>query len=460
MVKTIVENIPDGCGFTLLGDDLQGIYDYQVKDDPSKMSARDLLEWVKMKYSDELKTERFSKNYRHSVGLKPFATSCRSLLESRNKDSSKEFFEKIMDLPSSGKPDKFVVPPGRDSVAVLCRSNGEVLKISSSLRARQIGHIAIRNNAGVFLPAFITDILRKWDGSINREQFYEFFGDRRYGEHEEIYRALLGVQNEYYRNQRKDNDVLAKGALVKALAAGTPLPDEIYVDAQPRIIVSTIHQAKGREYERVYMTCRNLDTIHDDELLEEAKVYYVGITRARTKLATIEPVKGFLARCKKFDERWYETRGTKAKRMVIAIEVGRSHDINEISFVNSHILPDPEDNQDYIRQQVMPGDVVELDRSLEGLYRILHNGNIIGSMSKDFSLSISEIMKEVWGRNAWSRPQTISNVYVDQICSIVKKPETLPAIVKKPYLDGYWYGVCISGLGKVTLYMNREEQNG
>ncbi len=76
--------------------------------------------------------------------------------------------------------------------------------------------------------------------------------------------------------------------VVFELSERTRKPEE--AEGEPDFVLSTIHSAKGQEYEQVYIDpdlVENLDTVFENELQEESdelNVAYVGFTRAIQKL--------------------------------------------------------------------------------------------------------------------------------------------------------------------------------
>jgi len=71
---------------------------------------------------------------------------------------------------------------------------------------------------------------------------------------------------------------------------------EADLDAEPTIRLSTIHSAKGREADRVILhTGLTLKTIRDMDVNgdAEARVWYVGVTRARQTLEILEDLNGY-----------------------------------------------------------------------------------------------------------------------------------------------------------------------
>lgn len=449
LVKTILSCKPEDCGFTLLGDPLQGIYDYQVKDTPGEMDARGLLEWVRYEFSNSIKVINIAGNYRQTGKLVSFTTDSRRSLEAGTEEAAGEFLRIINTIPSCGKDYNFLLPLSEENkTAVLCRTNGEALKISGYLRQRGIRHILRREHSFPLLPIWIVELLTCDSMNLTREQLSEItinFNSWPEGKDDLIYNSLrlLGEQ--------KSERVLNINNVRRCLANGSRLPDEFYEQEMANITVSTIHRSKGREYDEVYLL-PPWEGSRDGELFEEAKVYYVAITRAREKLHIIERSAGrnWLKKSER-TERWTE-RGKKRSGEIklIAVEVGMEYDVDEQGFVDEKLVGDAKENQEYLRKRIKPGDRIDIKLEDEtGIYLMYHNRRLIGKMSEVFMSDIRQIMREVYVSSSHV-PRALEDIYVDRIYSVVKKPETIRPSVAEPYLsNGVWYGVSLVGLGKI-----------
>ena len=67
-------------------------------------------------------------------------------------------------------------------------------------------------------------------------------------------------------------------------------PEELRARREALITVSTIHRAKGLEFDAVFVV-RNDREPEDQFVEEEARILYVGATRARVELVEGSPVK-------------------------------------------------------------------------------------------------------------------------------------------------------------------------
>lgn len=445
LVQTILECRPEDCGFTLLGDDLQGIYDYQVKDIPGELDAKGLLKWIRERFAGSLLEYSLNQNMRQSGPLADFSARARHQLNSGNVDHALSFIDEIKKIGSCGREHNFVIPGSEmEKVAILCRNNGEVLKISGYLRQRSIDHIVRRGQSSPLLPVWVADfLLYHGQRNITLEHLERVNKNGELWSPEDTWRVYRALESLVPGS----TGVLKLNDVRNALAAGARLPDEIYEQHESRIYVSTIHQSKGREYD-VVLVLQPGDWLEEKDPLEEGKVYYVAVTRARKKLYTVERSrsKNWLTNKHGSSGRWVELhRRPDGKTVLVAIETGMDGDIDEQSFVDGAVLSDPAGNQQYIRKMVRPGDPLELRRNGE-YYTIIHDGYILGKMSDSFFQEIKYGLKEV----CWKPPRIFEEVYVDRVYSVVKKPETIRGTVGDPWAErGVWYAVSVAGMGRV-----------
>ncbi|HLK92444.1 MAG TPA: 3'-5' exonuclease, partial [Polyangia bacterium] len=94
--------------------------------------------------------------------------------------------------------------------------------------------------------------------------------------------------------------------------AGPPHLDEDY------LILSTIHSAKGQEWESVTVLnaadgCipSDLATGHPDEIEEERRLLYVAMTRAKSALTLVHPLRFFIRQQSRFGDRHVFTPRTR-----------------------------------------------------------------------------------------------------------------------------------------------------
>ncbi|SFK75673.1 UvrD/REP helicase N-terminal domain-containing protein [Paenibacillus sp. 1_12] len=440
-VKAILEKLHGG--FTLLGDPMQGIYDYQIKDKPDELDSVTFRDWLHQYCGEKLETVSLSKNHRQNQVLTAFSLKSRTMLESGIPDQIQSFLGLMSELPSRGGFSNFELGGSELSdskIGLLCRTNGEVLKLSGYLRKRGFSHSVKKQNMYPLIPSWITELLSSNDHVItlrNMELLNRTFSFWNPGETEMKFNLLRGIVGE-------DQSYVNRDTLLGKLSREYKLPEELYEEVDSRLCVTTIHQSKGREFDKVLLV-RKSDRGKDTDLMEEAKVYYVAITRAKTQLNLIESDKTILSRSN--DGRWYQTR-FYGKRSLSSIEFGMKDDTDEESFVNQVIVKGPKDNQKYIRDRIIEGDEITLHYNGQ-IFHIVHNDTIIGSTSQKFCQSFKQAIREVYGNISYF-PSTVEGLYVDKLYSVIRKPETIGGGVPEPFCTlGVWLGVHILGLGNV-----------
>ncbi len=450
LVQTILKNRPVDCGFTLLGDHMQAIYDYNVRDVRGELNSRGFLQWLREEYGERLKEIKLTTNRRQTGKLAVFAARSRSLLETEDPERVHKFLDSLRAFPLEHEYSSVLVRGNTtDKVAILCRTNGEVLKVSGDLWKQHIAHGVRRQHSRWLLPAWLADVLGGERRRLTREDLTNAGGtgcavpedpDRLF----DVFQRLGGTDGASVDAQR----------VRRALATDGRLPDELYEATSSALTVSTIHQSKGREYDRVYLLEPEGSDRADDPM-EEARVYYVAATRARRDF-------GLLARPRRYTwlktspgGRWMELgRKSNGRDRLVCMEVGLETDIDEESFVDGR-LPgfNPHERQEYIRKEIAPGDPLRLSLIDEdtGYYGIYHRDQFIGLMSRAFTQGVREVMNSVYVRR-WYLPRGFSEVYVERVYSVIKKPETVSRNVPEPWMStGIWYAVSLAGMGKVRF---------
>jgi DNA helicase II / ATP-dependent DNA helicase PcrA len=441
LVRTMIQHAPGG--FTLLGDPFQGIYDYQVKD--SDLSSEEFLAWVKGNFAKELVTVGMSENKRQKKKLSNFSATARTILDRKDME---EFFNLVKKIPKAGKIQKLAFNPD-EKTAILCRTNGEVLEVSSNLTKMNISHQVKTQNTFKKLPVWLEKILNESQitlttlEKLNEETpFYEP------EELEHVFNLLHTIVNDY-------PSVINTRDLRERLIKGFDLPDELYENNDSRLLITTIHQSKGREFDKVYFMERSEDYQDSTDEWQEAKVYYVALTRAKCELFTVPTVntkKTFLKKSK--SGRWMKIEKTPGWKIRL-VEAGAEKDVLEESFVSPRLVGDTTENQLYIRSEIQIGDelVLHLDRDT---YTINHNDRKIGTMSNTFTHELKASLREIYGKRMDHMPSTIEEVYVNQVYTVIKKPETLGLEVEDTYgAAGVWLAVQVAGMGKINWTISR-----
>ena len=127
------------CGFTLLGDSAQGIYDFQISKQPDAVTSTEFLNQVR-EFFPELDTNiEFQRNYRvrDNPVLEEISEKGRKLILNNKPMAAAYLFEEYQFLESLGElsnpsvPDNFI----NNRSCFLCRDNGQVYRLASCLKS-------------------------------------------------------------------------------------------------------------------------------------------------------------------------------------------------------------------------------------------------------------------------------------------------------------------------------------
>jgi hypothetical protein len=486
LVKRVLELlVPPSCtdaGFTLLGDPCQAIYDWTLREQGGEgFRSRDLLDWVRSAYRGTLRPLAVTGNQRASRELAPFLEDARKCLQetSAGQDGSKalEAIRRTRDGLSVGDVAVAAGEMGsltKGSLAVLCRDNGQVLSVAEAL----IGAIPEGNSRPVLtvlagspprrLPSWIALLLSEYEGTqLSRRHFEKLFA------HLDAARAPCNaIAAEAWRMLLRlarlgDNDAaLSMDALRQRISWPDSLPDDEGEAAQ-EVLVTTIHQSKGREFDRV----RILDSSPEspENPAEEARVVYVGLTRARKDVSLLEAdVEGlFHSECREGRARWHRWNAVRGRGAQHHLELGCIGDLVPASVVCSNIAGGEaavRQVQDLLATQedrlvgipIKAKKTVVSQRPLRVAYRLYADlpsvgESCLGQFSNGVSLDILGLKHKDQGL-----PTNIYGLRIGAIGTVVSTGE-LPADVPAPWRDSrIWLGVTVHGLASfVTFWSNR-----
>ncbi|MGH4050192.1 MAG: UvrD-helicase domain-containing protein [Clostridium sp.] len=450
MVLNILKSI--NCGFLLLGDRCQAIYDYDCGDDRNIDSTK----FYKMLYDilpDSTCRYELIKNNRQNNLLANFSHDIRQVLLNSGILKQNEFVSDAMKSISvvQQNAEKFI-PETKYGIktAILCRNNGEAEYISSYLHSKGNEHTLLRGaKHSVKLHRWIADMF--WDYceiKIGKSDFLERYLIRVNDnslEAENRFNVLCSVSNS------KDNE-LKMSDLITEILKSFDIPLELINIEKDTLTVSTIHRAKGREFDKVYLL--QSDFLIQSQNAEEARVRYVAITRPKTEIEIVKKGKPY---------KWYFAKSDNGRGIRTAIKpyfknqtyctnivIGLNDDIDNIGFV-SEKSADSLTTQQYIAEKINVNDKVELIRDPKSkIYSIYHKGNVVGTLS-------DEIVSDFW--NAINKtgdkrniPVRLYDIYVSNIITVVNKrfDENIPLRFRESKI---WLGIEITGFAR-TEYLS------
>lgn len=266
-------------GFTILGDECQAIFNYQA----DQMTSDKLIEEIQKEFPDVEKIELSIQHRETNPKQRTKNNICRTIIK-RNKDKPdllNQYLKKMI-IPSIEI--KKIDTKKNNKVAILARQNGEVYEIIKDFNHVIPYQIQEYSNYIVF-PAWIGYVFYDYEKRfLKKEKFISIIKDRLHKDDAEKYwdycKEIENIGqyddiNEYEidLNKFKENLIIDKGEYPKN-----------FEKEDSNLIISTIHKAKGREYDEVYIHVKNNEFIQKKNIemsLDNARILYVAMTRAK-----------------------------------------------------------------------------------------------------------------------------------------------------------------------------------
>ncbi|MGC5258213.1 UvrD-helicase domain-containing protein [Gordonia sp. DT218] len=318
----ILDKLSDDAGLTILGDPLQGIYDFVLEESKSKTSFDEF--YGRLTRDHNAGRVALSRNYRAR------GDDCQRVVDLapdlRNLDDAQAAIRSLADfeasLPHMDRVedwDFISLYAGRS--AVLCRSNAEVLRISRAMADQGIRH-AVRRPAQSFGAArWIAPALAELAGPVVAQTDVEAALERMVDDLDsgDAWYLLKSAEGASRNHQQID-----LGRLRNRVRSGT-VPLTLTQGDDADVIVSTIHRAKGLEFDNVFIVEPGYEP-DDGDLWARVRRQYVALTRARDNVVIVQPTRhrssirehGWLA------NRLQERVGANGSSRARAIEFGHT----------------------------------------------------------------------------------------------------------------------------------------
>jgi ATP-dependent DNA helicase UvrD/PcrA len=452
-VRELLERVcrDGGSGFTVFGDSAQAIFDFQMGSQPQ--ARKRLLTLLETEGPEaercELKTNHRMENKR----LAEFATTAGEALRESKGDNWAALRREISDevFQESGWRDLDAAVMAIQAIqersekprmAVLCRTNAEALYLGSYLQAEGL-QVSVRHRAQDRGGAPWLSVLFA-DCPIGKAPIPT---DPPEAEEKPWLKPpadLRGVLRRAGLAGGRDVDLVRLASLLRCGAC----PEELAGRWDAPVTISTIHRAKGLEYDVVFVV-ENERPQNECDSFEEAKVAYVAGTRARSQLFGAPalklggPIKSLEGRGRLAVCFWRSDRRSRPRLMEV-----------KISDTDDDWAPTSREKfdrvQEVLRTQLLPGDPVELRLRVESdgyepRFDVIHlpdtaNEAVIGGTDRHFGRMLK---REVLGRT----PRQISDLTAD-----IPDTAALPAVTARELGlgdHGLHLRVRVFGLGRM-----------
>ena len=433
-------------GFTLLGDECQAIYDYQSKE----MSSKDFYKELEKTFCKVKKVE-LKKQKRLNPILDQKAVLLRAAIESKDEKLISNLITQI--LANIPYEDIENVQEG----IILTRRNGKVYEISGNLKVK---HNILDNSNNIHYPSWIGYIFGDYtESSIEIEKFEKLIKNKLNINKKEEIMKYWGYCKEIEENV---DDILD----IQKLHNNMIVSDNINVEnieKNEKVVISTIHKAKGKEFESVYLDKEIEEKSNQENIIDYAKLLYVAITRAKNSWYEINlPTKkyktyyGVILEEERHFEYSYKTKKYRkghTDKSIRKIEIGLEKDIDKSSFINDKIVGNAKENIEYIKNKVHVDDYVDLVLE-DDKYYIYHKERKIGKMNiENLYENTQKYLNKV--RRMSYKPSKYSGVKIKRITTISMFQEFIPSEIQNIYAKtGMWIGIELEGFGELKWNKN------
>jgi len=446
LVLALLERL--NAGFTLFGDPAQAIYGHQALDQPEGLTTKRFYDSVVRIFETSLTRWTLTHDFRSTVAERTLIANVGVQLRSGEPDHSEieaEIRSIMLRLTTLalGAARRMLIRPNAGISAVLCRTNAEALRMSQLLFGQAIPHRYQRRGEEKAAVAWLSRALR--DVSEGRTTRLALLP--------RLERIADGASaDEMLTLLRKLDPARGDGIDLRRIAERLrtgDIPEEANEVVPAPVVVSTIHRAKGLEFDRVFL-CDSRDR-DDADLGEENRLRYVALSRARLEVFHLErPDTAGLATDSATGRRVRRGFG-KNRWRVFEIEVFGSDSESVYPAGTSGFDDDAQTVQKYLTENVAPGDPVELvlaaSRGAEdqvARYVVRHKDRPVAVTSEAFGTSLGRILG-----SSSKVPRSIRGLHVEMVDSVAGDPD----VARNHGLGahGIWGRVRVFGLGALEF---------
>ncbi|MFJ6250422.1 MULTISPECIES: UvrD-helicase domain-containing protein [unclassified Streptomyces] len=465
LVEALLDRFQRSCGFTVVGDSAQGIYGFQIEDPKKRAEETELFfTWLRTSYDDLVElhlTENFraaTPEARTALALGPRLRNLAASPDGVERVASTlhaELRERLLGLPDLGKlADDFTLDvlktyPGR--CAILTRDNRQALVVSELLHTHGVEHALKRSLQDRPVPYWVAELLRRAESlTLTESRFLELLAETPLPAGVELERCWRLSRAATRRTGRGQVDIAALGRLV----AEGRFPDDLADPETARLVVSTVHRAKGLEYDRVLLLSpSSLDELrkaHENlDVPAEARALYVAMTRAREDLYHVTGPDTSRTRRHRPTGRWYLGGWKKYTRYGVEAV---ARDVHRDTPPCSTAM-DAATTQAYLLEHVRTGDAVTFRMrhpvpagpEQSPPYDLFHRDRIIGEASERFRRDLYAVEKvsPLWDIT-W--PNEIADLRVDILETV--SGSTAAGANAGLGGSGVWIAPRITGIGR------------
>ncbi|MFJ5960478.1 UvrD-helicase domain-containing protein [Pseudarthrobacter oxydans] len=308
LVLALFAALGEDLGFTVLGDPLQGIYDFQLEESESKLTSGELIEKLKNDFGAE--HQKLARHYRavtdRTRELISVGDEIRSLGELDNSGSETahsllDDFRRQVSSTSVLNESGALCPDAGETTALLCSTNYEVLIASELLWQNGYPHLVRRKAQDMSVAPWVHQVFkdledRTYDADDIKSRLTALFGDSA----ADLWLALKTAEGNFTAYNSLNVPQLSQRLRSRSI------PLTLTVADTASLIVSTVHRAKGLEFTNVLYLQPEFGSPAAEQNEATLKQKYVALTRAREEVISTKLPKKLLQRADVSTGRWLE----------------------------------------------------------------------------------------------------------------------------------------------------------
>jgi len=444
-------------GYLLLGDKCQAIYDYDCHGGDN-VSSVEFYKRLDELLPNDVKKYELVGNQRQVDRLATISDNLRcALLGFDPPDANELIADELKYIRVIDSVERFDFRSITKRTAILCRNNGEAEYVSHLLHKKGVPHTLLRSvGQATSLHRFVADCLWDYhaDTRITRPVFTERYCARVSDDEKTASEVFDALSETVYEDVKEAIEIEKLAQALNKPAA--KLPASLLNEDNTLLTVSTIHKAKGREFDTIFLLDSGFTPVADNT--EESRVWYVGCTRAKTDLYKLTKTSLYLKRSSTYSPRWMQLNNHRVRwtqRLLSHcrnIVLGLPMDFTEAGFVKGDFSTALK-RQEYIATEVKVGDDVNVEL-VNGKYQVRHKEHVVGYLSDDMFSQLLTIVRE--SNPSSGAPPYLSSVYVSNIVTVT--PIRFPDGVVPYFRESrFWLGLELTGFPKIDWHYSQSE---
>lgn len=436
LVVELVRNLSPECGVTVFADEAQAIYGFADDRETTSGDIREptLPARLRAGRAGFFRECRLTKVHRTDSPnlVELFAETRRAVLAPPGESTDKlnHVRSEVVRLADGDAPKIDDPVLGEtDDAFVLFRRRCDVLLASSFLAGTGIAHRVRMSGLPTCLDGWIGAALSEFCGhDLTKERFRQLWDERV----RSTPLATLGpaaAWDQLVRIAGRTRSVVGVRALRTRLGRSQPPAELCHGELGNRgPVVGTIHASKGREADTVYLMLPHPGNREEVAQDEEARVVFVGATRARSRLLTGRGYRQF-ARRAEASARAYSPKG-RQRRARAQVEIGCDGDIRAEGLAGRRFFRDAEavrESQAAIRGLAdgAAGLVADANRAHRYRYLLREDGSdsFLAVLSKSVNSDLFRIAEAV-GTGDMRPPRKLRHLRVLGVRTLVLPPDS------------------------------------